>query len=180
MNRFNDQNSKMRVNFQQIGVLIQHIWSQYLALKNDPGSIFNPSQILCYSASNSLWQSSLTPNLLVWLVTSPTELLITYRRRGKYELSGAWKQILWVDEAHQFWRTANVREGKLWFQTCIALWPYPHMGKVRWGKHQYKKPNGWTVLSTSRDGKQSQKESPNIKSSFLEALRGLRRANNPT
>lgn len=168
----------MRVNFQRTGVLIQHIWSQYLALKNDPRSIFNPSQILCYSASNSLWQPSPTPSLLVWLVTSPTELLIT-REGGKGELSGDWKEMLWVDEAHQSWRTAHLREKKPYPRPSLPCGHTHIWERLGEGNTNIKSQMGG-LCSTSSDGKQPMKESPNIKPPFLEVFRGLRMANNPT
>ena len=80
--------------------------------------------------SNSLWQLSPAPSLLVWLRYKPSETATTDRRRGEGGLPGAWKPVLLVDGAHQSGKTVHLREGKLRFQTSTALRPYPLMGKA--------------------------------------------------
>ena len=79
--------------------------------------------------SNSLWQLSPAPSLLVWLRYKPGGTATT-DNRGEGGLPGAWKPVLWVDGAHQSGKTVHLREGKLWFQTSAALWPYPLMRKA--------------------------------------------------
>jgi hypothetical protein len=56
----------------------------------------------------------------------------TDRRRGKGEISGAWKPVIWVDEAHLSWRTAHLREGNSNIKPPL---PFCH---TRWRKkHRY-------------------------------------------
>lgn len=47
-----DQNSTMRVKFQWTSVFIQHLWSQFLTLKNEPTQVLTQVKILRYIGLN--------------------------------------------------------------------------------------------------------------------------------
>jgi hypothetical protein len=83
----------------------------------------------------------------------------TNRRRGTDRLHGTWKPLLWVDGAHQSWKTAHPRKGN---SDSKHLLPCSHtylLERLDEGKHHYKTKMGG-LHSICRDGKQSTKKTP--------------------